>query len=241
MHRIPDNSVDMILCDLPYGTTNNEWDSVIPLDQLWSHYVRIIKDNGAIVLTAYGSFTHKLISSNEDLYRYKWIWLKNTVTNPMNAKNRPMGAFEEVLVFSKGKTANRALLKMNYFPQGLVVYNKQLKGDRRSQYGGYVHEWNAPDRYVQEYTNYPTDVLKFNMEKEVMHPSQKPLDLFEYLIRTYTRENEVVLDNCMGSGTTAIACLNTNRRYVGFETNRDYYTKSLQRIKNNVTQLELFS
>ena len=240
MYRIPENSIDMILCNLPYGTTNNEWDSILPLERIWDHYERIIKSTGAIVLTACGSFTQKLISSNEDLYRYKWIWLKNTVTNPMNAKNKPMGAFEEVLVFSKGKTANRSLTKMNYYPQGLVKFNKQLKGQRRSQYGGYVHEWSAPEKYIQEFTNYPTDVLKFNVEKNVIHPSQKPLRLFEYLVQTYTKENEIVLDNCMGSGTTAVACINTNRRYIGFEDNKDYYKDSLQRIKNNVTQLDLF-
>ncbi|MGF1919255.1 DNA-methyltransferase [Enterococcus faecalis] len=239
MKRIPDESIDMILCDLPYGTTANAWDSVIPFNQLWGQYERLIKDNGAIVLTANQGFTNQLINSKLELYKYKWIWVKSNATNFINAKNRPMSSFEEILIFSKGKTANGSNPKMNYFPQGLVSINKTMK-NVSSSFGNNAHQWNMPKTYNQEFTNYPNDVLKFKQEKNGFHPTQKPVALFEYLIKTYTIKGNTVLDNCMGSGTTAIACLNTDRKFIGFETNKEYFEKSLQRIKNNTTQLNLF-
>ena len=216
MKKVPDESVDMILCDLPYGITDHAWDTIIPFDKLWEAYERIIKPKAAIVLTANLGFTNQVINSNLKLYKYKWIWIKNNATNYINANNRPMSKFEEILIFSKGKTANNPEIQMKYFPQGLI----------RKVDGGY--------------TNYPKDVLNFKRDIYTFHPTQKPLALFEYLIKTYTKEGELVMDNCMGSGTTAVACLNTNRRYIGFETNKDYYEKSLERIKSNVTQLTLF-
>lgn len=240
MKRISDQSVDMILSDLPYGTTHNDWDSILPLDELWKEYERIIKPEGAIVLTANSSFTNKLINSNPSLYRYKWIWVKNRVTNPMNAKNRPMVSFEEVLIFSKNVTANNCSSRMNYFPQGLIKFNKELPGERESQFGGHIHRWKAPETYIQEYTNYPRDVLHFDVDPKPVHPTQKPKALFEYLIKTYTLPNDIVFDGCMGSGTTAIAAINTDRRFIGSETDGKYFRDSLHRIKNNVTQLDLF-
>ena len=223
MKLLPDESIDMILCDLPYGITKNAWDTIISFTLLWEQYERIIKDTSAIVLTATTNFTNEVLNSNPKLYRYKWVWVKNNATNPMNAKNRPMGQFEEILVFSKGNTANGSRLKMKYFPQGLVKVSKTSKGNRK-----------------QAYENYPKDVLYYNRDPTSFHPTQKPVALFEYLIRTYTRQGDIVLDNCMGSGTTAIACINTQRQYIGFETNEKYYKKSLERIENNTTQLQLF-
>jgi DNA modification methylase len=223
MKLLPDESIDMILCDLPYGVTRNTWDTIIPFPILWEQYERIIKNKGAIVLTANANFTNKVINSNPKLYRYKWVWVKNNATNPMNAKNKPMSQFEEILVFSKGNTANGGLLKMHYFPQGLCQSARTNRGN-----------------YKQTYENYPRDVLYYNRDPTSFHPTQKPVSLFEYLIRTYTRQGDIVLDNCMGSGTTAIACINAKRQYIGFETNEKYYKKSLERIKNNTTQLHLF-
>lgn len=239
MKRIPDKSIDMILCDLPYGTTGNSWDNIIPFNELWKEYERIITNEGAIVLTANSSFTNKIISSNEKLYRYKWIWVKNTVTNPMNAKNRPMVSFEEILVFSKNVTANATTNKMNYFPQGLIRLNKKLVGKRKSQYGGHIHEWNAPDTYTQEFTNYPKDVLFYDVDPDRIHPTQKPVSLFEYLIKTYTNKGDIVLDNCMGSATTAVACMNTDRNFIGFEKEKSYFELGNKRIAENTKQLNL--
>ena len=239
MKRIPDKSVDMILCDLPYGTTASKWDSIIPADELWEQYERLIKDDGAIVLTASGQFTHKLIQSNVDLYKYKWIWIKTKKGNFVNAKNRPMTSFEEVLVFSKGNTANGSINKMKYYPQGLVpthIVNK----NNGSKFGSMAGKRPGHKKEtIQNFTNYPHDVLYFDSVGKPEHPTQKPVELFEYLIKTYSNKGETILDNCMGSGTTAIACLNTDRQYIGFELDEDYHKIANDRIKNHTQQLSL--
>lgn len=241
MKRIPDKSVNMILCDLPYGTTASKWDSIIDFKKLWEEYERIISDNGAIVLTASGSFTHKVISSNEKLFKYKWIWIKSRPGNFVNANNRPMTKYEEILVFSKGNTANGSKNKMKYNPQGLIEVNKTTKASP-NRFGSMAGKRPSHQKYTkQKYTNYPVDILEFNSLGSYSHPNQKPLDLFEYLIETYTNEGETVLDNCMGSGTTAISCMNTNRNYIGFELDKTYYEKSLERIKNHTTQSDIFN
>lgn len=232
MSKIPDKSVDMILCDLPYGTIDSSWDVIIPFDKLWEQYDRIIKDQGAIVLTANGTFTHKVIASNISLYKYKWIWVKNNATNFVNAKNKPMTSFEEVLVFSKGNTANGSKNKMNYYPQGLVKVNEKVKNGER-KFGSVVGARPShKDVSIKEYTNYPRDVLRISHGKGYFHPTQKPVELFKYLIKTYTQEGDTVLDNCMGSGTTAVACIKTKRNFIGFETDKTYYEKSLTRIES---------
>lgn len=235
MKDIPNKSIDMILCDLPYGITDYKWDVIIPFSLLWKQYERIIKDDGAIVLTACSGFTNQVINSNLKLYRYKWIWIKNNVTNPLNAKNRPMNSFEEVLVFSKSATANGAhkYNRMKYYPQGVVKLPQ--KYDQANQLFETMDEQGA---YKSEYTNYPNDILYFVQDKDRFHPTQKPVQLFEYLVKTYTNEGDVVLDNCMGSGTTAIACLNTGRNFIGFETDEVYYQKALKRIKLNNRQMK---
>ncbi|MDG4966277.1 site-specific DNA-methyltransferase [Lactococcus lactis] len=229
MKRIPDGSIDMILCDLPYGTTRNKWDSVLPFDKLWEQYERIIKDNGAIVLSAQTPFDKVLGASNLKLLRYEWIWEKTQGTGHLNANRMPLKNHENILVFYKN----------------LPVYNPQFEAGiaykttssvNSSNYG----TQNESTVTVNDGFRYPLSIQEFKYDTETFHPTQKPVALFEYLIKTYTNKGDTVLDNCMGSGTTAIACINTERNFIGFETNEEYYNKSLQRIKNNVTQLDLF-
>jgi site-specific DNA-methyltransferase (adenine-specific) len=238
MKRIPDKSVDMILCDLPYGTTACKWDNVIPFEPLWEQYERIIKDNGAIVLTASQPFTTKLINSNMELFKYEWIWEKSRTVGFLNAKNAPLKKHENVCVFSKGKTANCNKNNMIYNPQGLIEINKVKKSVKPSDD---TVVGNRPSRnkdYVAKYTGYPTSIIKFNNENKQIHPTQKPVALFEYLIRTYTNEGDLVLDNCIGSGTTAIACINTDRNYIGFEIDKQYCDISNERIQRAMQDKE---
>lgn len=238
MRDIPDKTVDMILCDLPYGTTASKWDSIIPANDLWEQYERVIKDDGAIVLTASGQFTHKLIESNFKLYKYKWIWIKSKKGNFVNAKNRPMTNFEEVLVFSKGGTANGSKIKMKYFPQGLIPTYKVSK-DNGTRFGTMAGKRPSHKKVtVQKWTNYPSDVLYFDSVGKPQHPTQKPVELFEYLIRTYTNEGEVVLDNCMGSGTTAVAALRSNRKFIGFELEPEYVEIANKRISDELKTIK---
>jgi site-specific DNA-methyltransferase (adenine-specific) len=231
MNDIPDKSIDMILCDLPYGTTACKWDTVIPFEPLWEQYERIIKDNGAIVLTASQPFTTKLINSNESLFKYEFIWIKNKPTGFINAKNAPLKKHENVLVFSKGKTANCNKNNMIYNPQGLIEINKfkKSKYDKNDILG--TRPCRKNDGYTQKYSNYPTSILEFNGEANPVHPTQKPVALLEYLIKTYTLEGETVLDNCMGSCSTGIACLNTKRNFIGIEKDDRYFEVAKKRIE----------
>ena len=225
MKAIPGKSVDMILCDLPYGTTQNKWDSIIPLEPLWEQYERIIKDNGAIVLFAQTPFDKVLGSSNLKLLKYEWIWEKNKATGFLNSKKMPLKAHENILIFYKKLPV--------YNPQGLVkkeipTINKGSRG-RMSEVSNYgVANKDA----VLEYENYPRDVLKFGVVMKPIHPTQKPVDLLEYLIKTYTNEGEVVLDNCMGSGSTGVACINTGRKFIGIEKDDTYFNVAKERINN---------
>lgn len=238
MKGVPDKSVDMILCDLPYGTTASKWDSIIDFEKLWGQYERIISDNGAIVLTASGSFTHKVISSSEKLFKYKWIWIKSRPGNFVNANNRPMTKYEEILVFSKGNTANGSKNKMKYNPQGLIEVNKTTKASP-NRFGSMAGKRPSHQKYTkQKYTNYPVDILEFNSLGSYSHPNQKPVPLFEYLIKTYTNEGETVLDNCMGSGTTGVACKNLNRNFIGMELDETYFEIAKDRIENHVPVTE---
>ena len=218
MKKIPDKSIDMILCDLPYGTTACKWDAIIPFEPLWEQYERVIKDNGAIVLTASQPFTTKLIDSNIDLFRNCWVWNKKISGNPLLAKHQPLKVHEDICVFSKKRH--------NYYPQ-------MRKGKMRKKGGGRskLFDMEMSAKYSDEY--YPISIIEFSNAKRGVHPTQKPVALFEYLIKTYTNEGETVLDNCMGSGTTAIACLNTNRNYIGFELDEGYYKASLDRIEEH--------
>ncbi|PHE61863.1 cytosine methyltransferase [Bacillus toyonensis] len=233
MKLIPDKSVDMILCDLPYGTTACKWDSIIPFDQLWQQYERIIKDNGAILLTASQPFTTKLIASNMKLFRYEWIWKKgNHVTGFPNANRMPLKNHENVLVFYKKLP--------KYYPQDLILLDKpiQKKEIRRMKVFGKRNNESLNNEYVKKYTNYPKSVIDFPRDSKTFHPTQKPVALFEYLIKTYTKEGETVLDNCMGSFTTAIACINTNRNYIGFEMEEEYWKLGNERVNKHIESLK---
>lgn len=234
MKRIPDGVIDAIICDLPYGTTSCSWDAILPFDQLWKEYRRVIKKNGAIVLFGAEPFSTALRSSNLKEYKYDWYWEKNTATGFVFAKYQPMRSIETISVFSEGTAT--------YYPQGLFQVKQPVTKVRQTMRSDiYDSESMSGKEYTQEYSGYPNNVLKFEKEsKHCFHPTQKPVALLEYLIKTYTQKGELVLDNCMGSGTTAIACLNTDRQFIGFETDPDYYKKSLDRIKENQTQLALF-
>ena len=238
MKKIDDKSIDMILCDLPYGTTSCKWDIIIPFEPMWEQYERIIKDDGAIVLTASQPFTTKLISSNYKMFKYCWTWNKHKVGGFTSAKLKPLKLFEDICVFSKGKTANCHKNNMKYYPQGLVEVNKISSSSNDISKTGYARP-STKGKYIQKYTNYPKQLLDFPLDKNRLHPTQKPVALFEYLIKTYTNENELVVDNCIGSGTTAIACINTNRNYIGFEKDITYFEiakKRIEDIQNSISQ-----
>lgn len=231
MKNIPDKSIDMILCDLPFGTTKNSWDEIIPFDKLWEQYNRIIKDNGAIVLFAQTPFDKVLGNSNLKMLRYEWIWVKHMSTGFLNAKKMPMKAHENILVFYK-----KLPIYNPQFTEG-KPYTKSCGPSTSSNYG--IHGNHGKVITINKGYRYPRDILKFKHDKEKLHPTQKPVELLEYLIKTYTNENMLVLDNCMGSGSTGIACLNTNRRFIGIELDENYYNIAKQRIDNHIEQLSL--
>ena len=225
MKRIPDKSIDMILADLPYGTTNCKWDTIIPLEPLWEQYERIIKDNGAVVLTASQPFSSALVMSNPKLFRYEWVWDKKNPTNFAMAKKQPLKYHETILVFAKKQTEYYPIKwrgKPNH-KQGL------LKNDQQSEVYGKIKRTKDNLSGMK----YPRSIIEISKHSSQggLHPTQKPVALFEYLVKTYTNEGDVVLDNCMGSGTTAIACLNTNRNYIGFELDKNYFDIANERIK----------
>ena len=229
MQRIPDKSIDMILCDLPYGTTRNSWDSVLPFNKLWEQYERIIKDNGAIVLTAQTPFDKVLGTSKPEWLRYEWIWEKTNATGHLNANRMPLKSHENILVFYKELPI--------YNPQ--FTYGKPYKATNGTHNRNYGKQKDNIETVNDGY-RFPRSVLFFKNEKDNFHPTQKPVELFEYLIKTYTNDEGVVLDNCIGSGTTAIACINTNRNYIGFEIDEEYYRKAIDRINSHVSQMTLF-
>lgn len=220
---LEDNSVDMVLVDLPYGTTACKWDSIIPLDKLWEQYNRICKDDGAMVFTAAQPFTTILAASNLDNFRYEWIWEKPQGTNPMNAKVMPLKSHENILVFYRKKPV--------YNPQ--MWYSTPYGGfsSEESKIGEVYGSAKSKHRDNPEGSRYPKTVLKFKQQKG-FHPTQKPVDLMEYLIKTYTNEGQTVLDNTMGSGTTGVACMNTGRNFIGIEMDEKYFKISENRINN---------
>ena len=238
MKRIPDGSVDMILCELPYGTTECKWDNIIPFDELWGNYERVIKPGGAIVLTSAQPFTSNLLMSNPGKFKYALVWKKSKIQHFAQAPYRFLTEHEDILVFSDGGTAKNAKIRMTYNPQGVVATDKVVKGKKADAH----HRPRKTDQkpYRQTRTGYPKSILDFKSESNPGHPTQKPLELFEYLIKTYTNEGETVLDNCMGSGTTAIAAIKTGRNFIGFELDETYYEKSLERIKNHTMQTDIF-
>ena len=230
MNNIKDNSVDCIICDLPYGTTAISWDKIIDFNELWKQYNRVLKDNGNIVLFASGVFTYKLYESNPDQYKYKLIWKKNVPTGMNSARYRPMKYYEEILIFQKSNNC---------------TYNPQMKervGDKKQcyQYNHYYsgnshipNEMNKVEKkYDPDYVQ-PSDILEFNVvpnRKGKLHPTEKPIELLEWLVKTYSNEGSLILDNCMGSGSTGVACINTNRNFIGIEKDEKYFQIAKERI-----------
>lgn len=228
MQNIADNTIDCIICDLPYGSTALKWDQIIDFSKLWQQYNRITKANANIILFSSGEFTYKLYNSNPKLYKYKLIWKKNVPTGMASAKYRPMKYYEEILVFQKGKNN---------------VYNPQMKervgkGKDCYKYEHYCGNNNhlQLDKIKKTYDPdkvQPSDILEINTvpnRKGRLHPTQKPLELLEWLVKTYSNENDLILDNCMGSGTTGVACKNLNRNFIGIESDKNYFEISQNRI-----------
>lgn len=234
LKTLEDHSVDLILCDLPYGTTACAWDSIIDLPSLWTEYKRVIKPNKAIVLTASQPFTTVLAASNLAWFRYEWIWVKNRPTNFAHAKNKPMKKHENVLVFSEGSTvhASQSSRRMPYHPQGLVEIEKKKAVTKKSTEltDAFFQGRKSHREFVREYTNYPNSVLEFSTDQLGIHPTAKPIALMEYLIKTYSEPGEVVLDNTMGGGTTGVACAQSGRRFIGMEIDDHYFEVASNRI-----------
>lgn len=223
MKDIPGGSVDLILCDPPYGTTDCKWDSILPFDHLWAEYNRILKPDGAVVLFAAQPFTTQLISSNLRAFRYCWYWLKNQPTGFTYARYQPMRKVEDICVFYKKRPT--------YNPQGLrPIENAKAKRKKDTGRESIYRTDTLMKEYTPRWTNWPKNVLQFNTERG-LHPTQKPVPLLEYLIKTYTNEGETVLDNCMGSGSTGVACKRTDRRFIGIEQDLNYFKIAQKRIE----------
>jgi len=240
MQQIDDKSIDAIVCDLPYNTTKNSWDSLIPFEPLWEQYNRIIKDDGAIVLFSQQPFTSMLVMSNPKMFKYEWIWEKENGTGFLNANHAPLKIHENILVFGKGATSpTKKSVSMKYNPQmrtGFKAYTCK-QGGIGNNYDFKHSKETVTDNNGERY---PVDIIKFNRDKEKLHPTAKPVELLRYLIRTYTNENDVVLDNCMGSGSTIVAAIRENRQYIGIEKDEKYFNVANERIKNETSQLSLF-
>src|SRR5574344_168883 len=237
MKDIPDGSVDLILCDLPYGTTACSWDKVIPFEPLWEQYERIIKDNGAIVLFGTQPFVTDLINSNRQYFRYDLIWDKDFGTDIFMAKKKPMSSHEHILVFYKKQPT--------YNPQMTMAKEKNMR-DRQKNYkkGCESSIYGEQKKYIStkdEKLRYPKSIFVYSNQKgelnrsKRLHPTQKPVDLLEYLIKTYTNEGDLVLDNCMGSGSTGVACVNTNRNFIGIEKDDKYFEIARNRLEEHIT------
>jgi site-specific DNA-methyltransferase (adenine-specific) len=239
MAEIPDGSVDMVLCDLPYGTTACKWDTVIPFEPLWEAYRRVCKKNAAIVLTASQPFTSALGASRIDMLKYSWVWEKSRPTDFLQAKHKPLKGFEDVLVFYQSRPT--------YNPQGTTKVNRTVKNTGTKSRGRSSKKVNGDqtihntvtgadenDCYKQTVTGYPRGILPFAQDSGALHPTQKPVALMEYLIKTYTLPGETVLDNTMGSGTTGVACMNTGRRFIGIERDPGYFQIAKERINEEL-------
>ena len=229
MKYIPDKSIDMILCDLPYGITQNKWDSIIDLDKLWQQYKRVIKNNGMICLTCVEPFTNILINSKPSQFKfYDLVWDKISTTGFLNAKRRPLRRHEQILCFYQQQPTYNPIMEIRGKPREKGSYNKK-QGNGDMCYGKFKN--------IKSYNNeyYPTSIIQISNanQKDKLHPTQKPVALFEYLIKTYTNEGETVLDNCIGSGTTAIAALNTGRFFIGIEKEKKYVEIAKKRIEEH--------
>lgn len=229
MKNIPDKSINMILCDLPYGTTSSKWDNVIPFEKLWEQYERIIKDNASIILFSSGLFTIDVIQSNRKHFKYKLIWKKNVPTGMSSAKYRPMKYYEEICIFQYGKPSYNPILKPRV-GVGKSCYNyNHYCGENN-----HIHLQKIKKKYDPDYVQ-PSDVLEIDVvpnRKGKLHPVQKPIKLLEWLIKTYSNKDDLILDNCMGSGSTGVACLNTGRNFIGIELDEKYFNIAKQRIES---------
>lgn len=225
MKEIDDKSIDMVLCDLPYGTTACHWDTIIPFEPLWKQYKRIIKDNGAIVLTASQPFTSALVMSNIKMFKYCWVWDKVLHSNPLIAKKQPLNSIEDIVVFYKNQCVYNPQMQdgdKTLIRSGNSVHLSETKGDIRHTISKNI----SGKRYPKRIITIP------NTNRDGLHPTQKPVPLFEYFIKTYTNEGDLVLDNCAGSFTTAIACLNTKRDYICMEQEPKYFEIGKKRIED---------
>ena len=240
MSQISSQSINLILSDPPYCTTSHSWDKEIPLTSLWEYYKRIIKPFGVIVIFSTQPFTTKLISSNYSWYRYNWTWVKESPNGFLNSHYSPLKITEDVCVFSPAKVGSLSKNPIPYHPPCWKTVNKQKKNNPSSMYraaNGYSiggNKLNSDTEYVQKYTNHPTNILTFPRDKKRFHPTQKPVSLLEFLIKTYTEKGDVILDNCMGSGSTGVACVNTERRFIGIEKEKKYFSVAEERIKKVV-------
>ena len=236
MKQIPDGSVDAIICDLPYGTTANKWDIIIPLDKLWAQYKRIIKRGAPIVLFAQCPFDKILGCSNIDWLKYEWIWEKENTTGGFNSNHQPLKKHENILVFSElsSSTSGEPMIYNMQFLRGKPY---KIKRDPKTSDN---YNRGAGGVFVNDGKRYPTSIIEFDRDADTFHPTQKPVDLLRYLVRTYSNEGDTILDNCMGSGTTAVACIKEKRHFIGFELNKDYYDKACQRIDAEQRQLTIF-
>lgn len=245
MKRIPDKSLNCIICDLPYGTTECNWDKIIPLEELWKEYKRVIMDNGVIILFAQQPFTSRLVMSNLKMYNHSLVWEKDCGANFMCARYRPIKVCEDIIIFSKGSFTNNAKIKCTYNP--IMTDRKKMKPAKPYISDSLSALKPRPKKFVSQSTDnficdksFAKNIIYFPVPKKGrIHPTQKPIDLVEYLIRTYTNEGEIILDNCMGSGTTAIACINTGRNFIGFEKDKVYYEDSLKRLRNTLSESKL--
>lgn len=234
MSEIPDGSVDMVLTDPPYGTTACAWDSVIPFEPMWAAVRRVLKSNGAAVFTASQPFTSAIVMSNAGWFKYQWVWEKSRPTGHVHAKNKPMKRHEDILVFSSGTTvhASQSTTRMTYNPQGLVRTPDGTTRKRTDKGSDSVMSARPSHRETaRDWTNFPNSIIEFaNPNNDSLHPTQKPVALMEYLIRTYTNPEETVLDFTMGSGTTGVACVNTGRKFIGIERDPTYFGIACRRI-----------
>lgn len=233
MKYIPEESIDMILCDLPYGTTVCKWDNVIPFEPLWEQYKRVIKKNGAIVLFGIEPFSSKLRMSNIEWFKYDWVWNHGRCANFAQAPYMALKSHETISIFSYGGCCKTAKVRMSYYPQGTKCCNIKQKGKGHSDLRP---SKKTQKDFIQTRTGYPKSVLKFSKEKSIFHPTQKPVALLEYLVKTYTNEGEMVLDNCAGSMSTVIACLNTSRNCTAIEKDKNYFNIGCERVKNHILE-----
>lgn len=233
--EIKDNSVDLILCDLPYGSTKCKWDVILPFDLMWVEYKRIIKEDGAIVLFGKEPFSSQLRMSNLEMYKYDWIWIKDTKSNFMQANHQPLNNIELISVFSKGYARNiKNKIMMKYNPQfGEGKAYKLPKESKTTDLFGDNHKNGVYKHYERDTSKrYPYNTIQFNMDRPKVHPTQKPVALLEYLIKTYSNEGDLVLDNCMGSGSTGVACVNLNRKFIGIEKEKKYFEIAENRLNS---------